>query len=119
MAKERPKSHAVSIKGQARLKGAPPGRRSREISWQQLVVVAVDDGGREIDRAVVLDPRLIRYEAVDASGNFTESAVLYREEADLAVAFAEQPALRAVRVFQPRWTGTEYTLDLLGEAALP
>jgi len=117
--KERPKIHAVSIKKQTRIKGSPPKRRTLKISWQELVVVALDDKGHESDRVVVPDPRLVRYESTDPSGKFIDSAVLYRDEADLTVVFREHPGFHAVRVFQPRWTGKEYVLDLLGEAALP
>ena len=117
--KEPPNAHAVSVKRHVHVQGAPPKRRSKEMSWQELVVVALDEKGQEIDRAVVPDPRLIRYESADPSGKFIASEILYREEADLTVLFRENPGVRVVKVYHPRWTGKEYVLDLLGEAVLP
>ncbi|MDO8706571.1 MAG: hypothetical protein Q7J84_16665 [Sulfuricaulis sp.] len=115
---ERPRMHAIAIRRTVRDSRPVPVERNPELSEQHLVVVAVDAKGREIARRLVLDPRLLRVETADPSGRLS-GEVLYRSDADLSVTFPDRPGMSALKIYQPHWSGTDFALQLLGEATLP
>jgi hypothetical protein len=92
--------------------------RHPELSAEKLVVVATDLSGKELDWRIVADPRLIRGEVADSRGNLTGQP-FRRIEADLLVTIPDRPEIRRLRLYEPRWTGGEFVLDLLGTVDLP
>lgn len=114
-----PPDNAVTVLSQKRVQGAPPTERNPELSRQHLVVVGLNAQGQEISRTVMLDPRILRAETVDLSGKLTNPELLYRSDVTFSIAVPDDPGVIGVKVYQPRWTGTEYALDLIGEVKLP
>lgn len=114
-----PTDNTITILSQKRAQGALPRQRNPELSQQNLVVVGVNAQGQEISRTVMLDPRIIRAETAEPSGKLTSSGLLYRNDATFSVMMPDDPGVAALKVYQPRWTGAEFTLDLIGEAKLP
>jgi hypothetical protein len=114
-----PPDNTVTVLSQKRVQGAPPAERNPELSRQHLVVVGLNAQGQEISRTVMLDPRILRAETVDLSGKLTNPELLYRNDVTFSVAVPDDPGVIGVKVYQPRWTGTEYALDLIGEVKLP
>jgi|GEM_PF-4923817 len=114
-----PPDNTVTVLSQKRAKGTPPTERNPELSRQHLVVVGLNAQGQEISRTVMLDPRILRAETTDPSGKLTNPELLYRNDVTFSVAVPDDPGVIGVKVYQPRWTGTEYALDLIGEVKLP
>ncbi len=108
----------LSLLGQQRSGGRLRVERRPELGPNHLVVVSVDASGRELDWRLTQNPRLMRLEAADEQGHLVGQTVVL-DEADLVVAVPDHPSLEAVRVYQPRWQGTDFALDLLGEVAVP
>ena len=98
---------------------SPPGRqRNPELGADSLLVVAVDAGGKELYRRIVTDPRIIRAEGPGPGGEIT-GTVFHRATADFTVSLPDDAAIREIRLFQPRWTGTAWALDMIGRIPLP
>lgn len=92
--------------------------RNPELAPDKLVVVLVDSAGREVDWRIIPDPRLIRAEFADAYDNLTGQS-FRRLETDFFVAIPDMPALKRLRLYQPRWAGDEFVLDLIASVDLP
>ena len=100
------------------LPGAVRRERQPQLTTDQLVVVQRDPDGRALDWMMVPDPRLVRAEVPGADGRLT-GRIVQRDDTELMVAVTRLPATVTLSIYQPRWTGTEYLLDLVGEVALP
>jgi hypothetical protein len=97
--------------------GAPPRQRALELSANQLLIVAVDRLGRDRQRLLLPDPRLVRAEWPDPTGQL-QGVVLHRANAEFFLPVPDDPAISELRVYHPRWTGNAFDLDLLGTVRL-
>jgi hypothetical protein len=114
----RPREHRLEIISQRQVLGAPQVQRNPQLSEDDLVVSALDSEGTEITRIYIPDPRLLRSEDVDSRGNFTSKKRLYQRSAKLIIPLPDNSEIKSIQIFQPHWTGTEFTLELLGEMQL-
>jgi hypothetical protein len=92
-------------------------QRNPELSSDQIVVVAVDSVGNEIDRQLVADPRVVRTELPAPSGRLKHE-VHHRTRTELMITLPDDPAIAEIRLYHPRWTGNTFALDLLGTVSL-
>lgn len=115
--KEAPKAHVVKVKRYRRVMQKLPKERNPELAEDRLVVVGLDATGRELSRAIVLDPRLVRAEFGDSSGKLSRK-LLYKDDVELSVALPDDPAIVSVIVYHPRWTGKHFVLDAIGQTKL-
>jgi len=113
-----PAQNTLSVLSQRQTPAALSRHRNPELSAQDLVVISLNAQGAETSRTVIRDPRLVRAESAEPSGRLTGSTLLYRKEVIFSVIVADPNAF-AVRLYKPRWTGTQYVLDLIGETELP
>lgn len=97
--------------------GAIARERRPELAPDKLVVVLIDNDGREVDWRIIPDPRLIRGEFADADGKMNGQQ-LRRVETDFLVAIPDLPSIARLALYQPRWTGREFMLDLVGTVDL-
>lgn len=116
--KQPPRVHRIVVTKHRRIPEAPPRQRNPVLSSEQLVVVAFDAQNREVSRIVVPDPRLIRAETIGPPGNL-QSELIYRKSADFIVLFPDDPGVLHLKFYHPRWTGSGFTLEFIGEAQLP
>jgi hypothetical protein len=91
--------------------------RDPQLSADRLVVIAVDDAGATVDWRIVADPTVLRAETPDATG-LLSGRTLTQPSAEFRVALAADPRIREIRIYKPRWTGTEFLLEPLGRSAL-
>jgi hypothetical protein len=91
--------------------------RQPQLSEDQLVIVQRASDGRALDWVTAPDPRLIRAEVPGADGRLT-GRIVHVADTELLVAVTQLAATVSLSVYQPRWTGTEFLLDLVGEVAL-
>jgi hypothetical protein len=97
--------------------GAMPRQRALELSADQLLIIAVDRLGRDRQRLLMPDPRLLRAEWPDPTGEL-QGVVLHRANAEFFLSVPDDPAITELRVYHPRWTGKAFDLDLLGTVRL-
>jgi hypothetical protein len=95
------------------LSGPLPIDRNPELSAEQLVVAGADVNGSVLSWALVKDPRIVRSEQPGPDGTLS-GTVLYRGTTDLLLMLPDSPEIVQVGVYQPRWTGAEWALDLIG-----
>ena len=98
--------------------GATPRQRAPELSPQHLLIVIVDENGDQSGWALVPDPRIIRVDNADPTGELSGQTI-YLPRADFHVTLPEGPASAGLKIYQPRWAGAEYALRLLGTISLP
>jgi hypothetical protein len=97
--------------------GALVRQRDPQLSEHHLLVRVVNADGAIIDTQLILDPRVIRAEAPGPSGEL-QSKTLHRSSPDFLLTIPDDPGLRELRIYHPRWTGTAFVLDPLGTIAL-
>jgi hypothetical protein len=94
-----------------------PRQRSLELSTNQLLVVAVN-GKRQLRWwSLIPDPRILRAESPDAGGKLG-GRVLFRPKVEIIVAFPDDVTITELRLYHPRWTGSEFILEPLGAISL-
>jgi hypothetical protein len=91
--------------------------RDPQLAPDRLLVIAVDGAGATVDWRIVADPTLLRAEMPDATG-LLSGRTLIQPAADFRVALAADPRISELRVYKPRWTGTEFVLEPLGTSAV-
>ena len=109
---------AVSVVGEERLEQAPQRERNPQLAADRLVIVGVDEHGVELARAIVPDPRIIRAEVAGPDETLSPAQVSV-PGAEFSVLLPDDPGIVALRIYQPRWTGQEFVLELLGQSPLP
>jgi hypothetical protein len=96
-------------------KSQGPLRRERfpQLSSDQLVVLVFDANDRLLDWRLVRNPRIARTEAPQPNGVLS-GQVVQLPAARLSVAVADVAGARTLRIGQPRWNGSEYLIDVVG-----
>lgn len=94
-------------------------RRDRrpQLSADMLVLVVRAADGRELDWRTTPNPRILRAETPQPDGRLT-GQFFELPDVDLFMAIPRLLDASAVRIYQPRWTGTDYALDIVGDVAL-
>lgn len=91
-------------------------RRFPELTSRHIIIIARDKQGEEINPSVLLDPRLIRAEIFSPeSGQVAASDQNHDENVDFIVDFPDDAGIDKIQFYHPRWTGTVFTLELIGE----
>jgi hypothetical protein len=111
--------NTVTVLSQRRTEGKLPRQRNPELSPQHLVVVGLNAQGQETSRTIMFDPRILRAETAESSGQLTSAELLYRKDVSFSVTIPDDPNTIALRIYKPHWTGKEFVLHLIGEANLP
>ena len=130
-----------------RRKALNPMRKKRfpELSSRHIVIIARNKKGEEINQSVLLDPRLIRAEIfapeghpqsgqdllrscpakapihetfAPESGRIVHSDQFYRDDVDFIVDLPDDAGIDKIQFYHPRWTGSAFELELIGETQL-
>jgi hypothetical protein len=110
-------SESFTVLERRRIPGKIPRQRNPELSSDHLVVEAMNGLGETVDKQLIRDPRVLRAEVPGRTGELGGRA-LRRADPEFLLALPDDPAITEVRVYQPRWTGSAYSLDLLGTIPL-
>jgi len=111
-----PRGSFVALGRQA-ASGSLPRQRAPELSPDQILVLAIDAEKQLKGWALIPDPRILRAEFPDASGEL-RGQVIYQPNVEFVVAIPDDPAISELRFYHPRWTGKEFELDLIGAIQL-
>ena len=101
-------------------RAAPAGpvrERAPQLSANAIVVVTVDASGRELWWQQVHDPRIVRAELPNATGELS-GQILFRPVAELLLTIPDGQAIAALRVFDVQAGSAGLTLHELGEIAV-
>lgn len=107
----------LTVNQSARGIGGLPRRRSLELADTEILVIAVDENSRLMWWHVMTDPRLLRAESVNASGEIS-GGVSYLPEVEFSIAYPDDPAIKELRIYHPEWTGAEFHLTSLAVLSL-
>ena len=95
------------------LAGRLPRLRGLELSTTKLLVIGVDNNASLRWWHLMTDPRLLRAETVDSTGQL-RAQVSYSSQTDFVVAYPDNPEITELRFYQPEWNGESFTLNSLG-----
>ncbi|MGH7261133.1 MAG: hypothetical protein ACREI9_10685 [Nitrospiraceae bacterium] len=93
----RPTDNTVTVLSQKRTQGELPRQRNPELSPQHLVVVGLNAQGQETARTVMLDPRILRAETAELSGQVTSSELLYRKDVIFSATIPGDPSVVSLK----------------------
>ena len=98
-----------------------PGRLRRErrpqLSYDRLVVVLRDSFGRELDWRLLPNPAIVRAEVPGPNGQLS-GQIIELDDVELLITVPSIATADHIHVYQPRWTGSEYMLDSLGQVPI-
>ncbi len=97
--------------------GSLPRQRAPELSPQQLLIIATDDQQRLRWWGLIADPRILRAEFPQPSGELA-GQIFYHAQVQFVVAVPDDATITELRFYHPRWTGAAYELDLLGTTSV-
>lgn len=97
--------------------GSLPRLRALELAPMQLLVIGVDINASLRWWHVMTDPRFVRAETVDSTGQL-RAYVSYLSRTDFVVAYPDDPGITEIRFYQPEWNGESFTLNSLGTLAV-
>lgn len=109
----KPLTNSFTVVHQRVVSGRLPRQRNPELSTDQIVVIARDADGRDLDSHLIPDPRILRAEQPDSSGKLT-GQILYRANADFFITLPADPKIKQIDFYHPQWSGTEFSLESLG-----
>lgn len=94
-------------------------RRERfpQLSYDRLVVVVQDAAGRELDWRLAPNPGIVRADVPGPDGRL-RGGTIEIDSVELSIAIPDVEGADRVDIFRPRWTGSEYLLDLVGQVRL-
>src|SRR6476660_2704830 len=84
--------------------GNLPRQRNPELSVDQILVIARDADGQLLDWQLVPDSRILRSEQPGPNGELSGQTV-YRDSSELLITLPDDPKIKRIEFYQPRWTG--------------
>jgi hypothetical protein len=108
---------AFSVVELRKMEGLAPRQRMPELSSNQILIAVLDKEGNQIDWVLIPDPRIIRAESPGPNGELS-GQILYRSDAEFLVPISQGISAAGIKIYQPHWSGEEFTLDLLGTISL-
>lgn len=103
---------SVSVLEDKKRPGRLPRHRSLELASTQIFIAAVDASNKLRWWSIMPDPRLVRSETQNASGEL-HGQDYYASNVTLTVAFPDDPEIASLRIYHPVWNGTEFDLKPL------
>lgn len=104
----------MKVIGRGRAEGLLGRQRALDLNPENLLYVCVDAAQRIRYWYVVPDPRVVTTEALPQPGAAGEGRRVYHSaHAEFLIGFPDDPSVRELRFYHPRWTGAEYVLELI------
>lgn len=116
-AQEQPFARNTAVVGRRGVNEPPARRRSLELAADQIFLAGLDARGQLRSWSVTADPRRLRAETFDeqghpvraSSGALTDGTG-YRALVTFSVDMPDDQALSELRIYETRWSGTEFEL---------
>lgn len=110
-------SNVLTLLERRSVLGQVPRQRYPQLSSNQVVVIARNGNGQITDLQIIPDPRVLRAELPGPSGELS-GQVLHHASTELLFALRDDSTTKEVELYHPRWTGTDYVLDIIGRVPL-
>ena len=107
---------AMSVLAVEQVQARVQRQRRIDYSADQIVIVGIAADGSERSRRVMIDPRLIRAEAIRGEDDLGATR-FYRDSVDFPILLDDADVVE-VRILKPRWNGAEWQFDTIGVAPL-
>jgi len=108
---------SLGIVSRRHFQDSTKARKNLKVSPNKWIVAGIGGQGELRHWALIADPLVLRAESPDPDG-LLSGQVLQREQAEFLVSVPDDPLIRQLRLFRPKWTGLEYELELMGEVPL-
>ena len=92
-------------------------KKKLKVSSNKWIVAGIGGQGELRHWGLIADPLVLRAESPGPDG-LLSGQVLQREQAEFLRSLPNDPSIRTLKLFRPKWTGQEYELDLMGEVSL-
>jgi len=102
------RSFQESVKTNKRLK----------VSSYKWIAAGIGSQGELRHWTLIADPLVLRAESPGPDGQLS-GQVLQREQAEFLVSIPDDPLIRQIKLFRPKWTGQDYELEVMGVVSLP
>jgi len=106
------------LRERRRLTGPLALERNPELAQDRLVLVAADAKGVALSWQLIVDPRIVRAEHPGPDGTLA-GQTLYRADVQVTFDLPDLQQLTQVFIYQPRWTGDRWLLDLVASLPVP
>ena len=106
-------SNVLTLLERRSVSGQLPRQRYPQLSSNQIVVVARSGDGSIADLQIIPDSRVLRAELPGPTGEL-RGQVLHHASTDLLIVLRDDPRIREIELYHPRWTGTDYVLEIIG-----
>ena len=93
--------------------GNLPRLRSVQLGETEIFLAAVDANQQLVWWHVMSDPRQLRIQTVNATGEIS-CQVIYQTNIDFPISYPDETSIKEVRLYHPHWTGTKFELLLIG-----
>jgi hypothetical protein len=107
---KQPSHGALTLLSADRRQGSLPRERSLDLSTNQLLAIGIDEKQSLRWWKPILDPRLVRAEVPNDKGELGGEE-LYLANVEFWISIPDDPSIKEVRLYQPRWTGKEFQLE--------
>ncbi len=91
-----------------------PSRRRIEYSEDHIAIVGLSADASELTRTVMIDPRLVRVEALRGENDLSFRH-LFRQSVEFSFVVNDE-AVVSFQILKPRWDGSQWSFDVLAEA---
>ena len=97
--------------------GKLPRQRNPQVTSDQIVVIARDVNGQLVDWQLIPDPLVLRSEQPGPKGDLS-GQTFYRASGDFLITLPAEPSIKRIDLYHPRWTGTDFVLEIMGTVPL-
>ena len=108
-----PAAGNFSVSSQRQYAESSPRPRSVEVAPGRIFIAAIDRMSQLKSWTIMADPRVLRSEGPGPGGTLTGQVVTL-DKAEFFVSIPDDPQITELRIFEPRLSGQEYTLVLVG-----
>ena len=117
LSSEKPANVAVTLNNKKVISGSAQRQRAIQYSEDQLVFVVLDDKGAELYRNVQTDPRLVRADLVNSTGQI-QGEKHYRDNVYLTFSIPNDARATSVNIYKPVWNGSQFSFSLIGSLSI-
>jgi hypothetical protein len=110
-------SDVLTLLERRSVSGQLPRQRYPQLSSDQIVVLARNEDGKIADLRIIPDPRLLRAEQPGPTGELS-GQLLHHAKTELLIVLRDDTEIKEIELYHPRWTGTDYVLEIIGKVPL-
>lgn len=115
--KNRPVGKGMRLEKVTKRKDSLEERFALNFTDEHLFIAAVDDQSRLVWWTVKYDPRIVRGHTLGPNGEMA-GVLYYRTRTGIVISPPAAKEISEIRIFQPKWTGTQFILEQLSTVSV-